>query len=149
MVVANFEFQRIPRMKWNRQRALEEERKKERKKRSKSRWSMIVYPMADFFFFFGKGEFHDGPTTRKYQRWWKFHVCTRGASHPPAVFTRIPLRFSLSSRSDGHKKPLTDIIHSKLVYNVPTCSVSSSRRRGGRSGPKRKSATGHVATWRE
>lgn len=64
--------------------------------------------------------------------------------HPPGRVHPDPSpRFSLSSGPDGHKKPLTDIIHSKLVYNVPTCSVGSP---GGRSRPKRKSATGHVAT---
>lgn len=55
-------------------------------------------------------------------------------------------------RSGGHKKPLTDIIHSKLVYHVPTCSVSSSRQQAA-AGTKTKKRNGprHVArrhvTW--
>lgn len=66
---------------------------KNKEGKKKSEIAMIDDRLSEFFF----GRIHGGPTTRKYHRWWKFHVCARGASHPPAVFTRIPLRFSLSS----------------------------------------------------
>lgn len=108
---------------------------------------MIVYYDGGFFFWGGKNSstvqrlvnITGGENFMYAHVWWSITPSGRVHRDPSPFFTFL--------RSDGHKKPLTDIIHSKLVYNVPTCSVSSSRpRRGGRSRPKRKSATGHVAT---